>query len=119
MTHSGDLAPLTVEQLDRILARYGADELVVSTAYADAGVDPLQGRLWRAAVNQMEQGDATGSRYAIWANTVRDNIIVALKPFEEGDAMAGRRHLVRAANSLSAYTDVQAYFDPFELGKLG
>jgi hypothetical protein len=40
-----------------------------------------------------------------------------MRAIDAGDVKAGRQHLVRAANSLSAFTDVQAFFDPFELGK--
>jgi hypothetical protein len=39
-------------------------------------------RLYRAALNQYCGGDATASRYGIWANTVRDNIRQADAEFE-------------------------------------
>jgi len=62
--------------------------------------------------NQMTDGEAALARYAIWANTVRDNIVEASRLIEAGQKDEAQRLLVRAANSLSAFSDVQAYFDP-------
>ena len=100
--------------LDAIMRKYDSEELVVSRAHGDGGTDPLWPRFHRAAINQMSGGEATLSRYAIWANTVRDNIIRALELGFDSPGEA-RELLVRAANSLSAFSDVQAYFDPFGL----
>lgn len=108
---------LTPEQLSMIVQRYSEDRLLISSAYADGGTDPLWGRFEGGVINQMEDGDATAARYAIWANTVRDNIVEAIKRMEAGDQVDAKRLMVRAANSLSAFSDVQAYFDPFELGE--
>lgn len=104
-------------KLAEIIKRYDRPELIVSTAYADGGIDPLWSRFYRGAGNQIDGGDATTARYAIWANTVRDNIIEGMRAMEAGDDATGRQHLIRAANSLSAFADVQAYFDPFDFGK--
>ena len=41
----------------------------------------LQPRLERAAMNQLTDGDATLSRYAIWAETVRGIVLDALERF--------------------------------------
>lgn len=108
---------LTERNLSEITRRYDQNELVVSQAYGDGGVDPLWARFERSVINQMGYGEATVSRYAIWANTVRDNIIEGMAAMEEGDQARARHHLIRAANSLSAFSDVQAYFDPCKLGK--
>ncbi|MBK7729697.1 MAG: hypothetical protein IPJ33_14730 [Gammaproteobacteria bacterium] len=109
--------PLTEDRLNEIIDQYSQPDLRVSLAFSDGGTDPLWPRFHRSVLNQMDGGRATTSRYAIWANTVRDNIIEGMRVIDAGDVKAGRQHLVRAANSLSAFTDVQAFFDPFELGK--
>jgi hypothetical protein len=107
---------LTPEVLSAIVERYDTDRLVVSTAYADSGTEPLRGRLEGGLINQIDGGDAMAARYAIWANTVRDNIIVGMNALKAGEANEGYRHLVRAANSLSAFSDAQAYLDPLNMG---
>jgi hypothetical protein len=107
---------LTPDVLSAILERYETDRLVVSIAYADAGTAPLKARLEGGLINQMENGDAMSARYAIWANTVRDNIIAGMNALKAGESVEGYRHLVRAANSLSAFSDAQAYLDPLDLG---
>lgn len=107
---------LTPDVLNAISERYDTDRLVVSTAYADAGTEPLRGRLEGGLINQMEGGDAMAARYAIWANTVRDNIIAGMNALKAGEPTEGYRHLIRAANSLSAFSDAQAYLDPLNMG---
>ena len=102
---------LTEEHLAKIIRRYDHDELVISKAYADGGTDPLWPRFERSAMAQNDNGSATVSRYAIWANTVRDNIIQGMADMEQGDVGGARQYLVRAANSLSAFADVQTHFD--------
>jgi hypothetical protein len=108
---------LPEEKLGEIMDRYDQPELRVSTAYSDAGTDPLWSRFSGGVINQMEGGEAMSARYAIWANTVRDNVIEGMKAMEVGNTEAGRHHLIRAANSLSAFADIQAYFDSFNLGE--
>lgn len=107
---------LTPDVLNAISERYDTDRLVVSTAYADAGTEPLRGRLEGGLINQIEGGDAMAARYAIWANTVRDNIIAGMNALKAGEPSEGYRHLIRAANSLSAFSDAQAYLDPLNMG---
>jgi hypothetical protein len=107
---------LTPEVLSAIAERYDTDRLVVSTAYADGGTEPLRGRLEGGLINQMEGGDAMAARYAIWANTVRDNIIAGMNALKADEPTEGYRHLNRAANSLSAFSDAQAYLDPLNMG---
>lgn len=92
------------------------DEIVLSEAYADGGTEGLSPRLSRAALNQISEGDATFSRYAIWANTVRDNILHAIRLLENQDIDEAKRFIVRAANSLSAFTEIQALTDPLNMG---
>lgn len=73
---------MTETEMDRIVQHFDTDrEFRISEAFLDGGVDPLFPRLRRAAPNQLCEGEATISRYGIWANTVRDNIRQA----EQGD----------------------------------
>jgi hypothetical protein len=65
----------------------------------------------RAALNQAEEGEATVSRYGIWANTVRDNIRESIEEIDKGNIDEAKRLLKRAANSLSAFSEIQALFD--------
>lgn len=76
-------------------------------AFADGGLDALFPRLTRAAVNQLEGGGATLSRYGIWANGVRDHIAEAMVLVQNGDADAALRLLVRAHNALAAFSELQ------------
>ena len=78
---------LTPELLGAITQRYDTDRLLVSTAYPDGGTDYLRGRLEGGLLNQMEAGDAMAARYAIWANTVRDNIIAGMHALKAGGSM--------------------------------
>ena len=103
-----------MEALQELVRRYDQPELAISQAYQDGGVDPLWPRFERAAINQLEDGEATVSRYGIWANTVRDNIVEAMRLLESGDSLAAHTQLVRAANSLSAFSEFQALFDPWK-----
>ena len=93
--------------------------LKVSEAYQDGGLEPLFGRLERAAINQVDCGDATVSLYAIWANTLRDTIIACIRELG-GDAENREeiKKLVQVANALSAFSDIQALLDPMQMGSL-
>jgi hypothetical protein len=100
------------DDLNRIVGRFDQDdEFDRSEAFSDGGTDSLFPRLHRAALNQMDDGNATVSRYGIWANTVRDNIIEAERLTRKGQTERARKHLVRAANSLSAFSEIQALCD--------
>lgn len=71
-------------------------------------------RLDRAVMNQVVNGQATVSRYAIWADTVRDLIRRSLKELElESGFECSKSSLTQSANSLSAFSEIQAQFDPF------
>jgi hypothetical protein len=67
------------------------DQQVISSAYADGGIEPLFPRLQRAAIDQIGSDDATYSRYAIWANTVRDNVRSAVDLLKKGDQREAER----------------------------
>ena len=108
---------LSEREVPAIIDKYDNNRLKISMSYTDGGVDPQWPRFNRAIMNQCESGEAALSRYAIWANTVRDNIIKAMREIENGNEDGAKRLLIRAANSLSAFADVQAYFDPFGLGE--
>lgn len=108
---------LSAEQLQALIDRYDQPQLIMSEAYADSPIDRVWSSFWGGAMNQAEGSDAMAARYAIWANTVRDSIIAGMKAMEAGDADEGRALLIRAANSMSAFADVQACLDPMKLGK--
>lgn len=104
---------LTREKLSQIIATYDNESMTVSKAFGDGGIDPLWARFERAAISQMDEGVATVSRYAIWANTVRDNIVEARQLIQVGRLEAADKLLIRGINSLSAFSDVQAEVDTF------
>ena len=62
-------------------------------------------------INQAENGATTVSRYAIWANTVRDNIVEAMSDIEKDEVETAKKRLIRAINSLSAFSEVQSEFE--------
>jgi hypothetical protein len=101
------------EEIEAIIEKYNTDqEFRISTAFPDGGLGLLLPRLGRAAMNQLEDGEATYSRYAIWANTARDTIIEAARRIEKGRSEREIRPLlIEVANSLSAFSDIQALFD--------
>lgn len=109
---------MTEAEMDRIVQHFDTDcEFRISEAFQDGGVDPLFPRLRRAALNQMCEGEATVSRYGIWANTVRDNIRQAEQEMSRGNLSEARRLMWRAANSLSAFAELQAQFDTMGIGR--
>jgi len=102
---------MTEEELQGVIEQYDSDqEFRVSHAYEDGGIDPLFGRLHRAALDQFCDDKAMSSRYGIWANTVRDNIRQADTEIENGNIREARRLLYRTANSLSAFAELQVRF---------
>ena len=104
------------QSIDQIIERFDNDErLLRSDAYGEGGIHLLMGRLGRAALNQVDDGEATLSRYAIWANTVRDHIAEANR-LMDSDRGQAQRLLRHAHNSLSAFAEIQALFDPTGLG---
>ena len=111
------------ETIEQVVARYHqTDDLLMSTAYSDGGTDGgsmmLGARLARAAGNQDRGDTAAFSRYAIWANTVRDHVLSALESISRSGTHAGAtEHLRVAANSLSAFSDIQSLLDTMGMGK--
>jgi hypothetical protein len=106
------------EIISKIIDNYSAEKSIrISSAYTDGGLEPLFPRLERAALDQVESDDETFSRYAIWANTVRDTIIQAVKMINENsNNKEVLPLLIRAANSLSAFSEIQALLDPDNTG---
>jgi hypothetical protein len=102
---------LTEERLTEIIATYDSEEMKISEAFKDGGLEPLWPRFQRAASNQMGQGEATVARYAIWANTVRDNLVEARSLMLAGRIEEAERLMIRGINSLSAFSEVQAEVD--------
>jgi len=100
-----------MKNIDGIINNFSSTELKVSNAYSDGGLEPLFGRLARAALNQNENDPSSISRYAIWANTLRDNIIEAMQLSELGDSDSANKLLIKAANSLSAFSEIQNLFE--------
>lgn len=96
------------EQIASCIQRYDNDrEFLASDSFVDGGTMMLFARLERAALNQFDDGESTVSRYAIWANTVRDYIRAAMSaPDDER-----QRLLTHASNSLSAFSEIQSLFD--------
>jgi len=93
--------------------------LQVSDPYGVGGTGGIFQRLDRAVLNQMSNNDdAVFSRYAIWASTIKNNIVEAIQLIDGDMDEEAKIHLIRAPNGLSAFSDIQAYFDPFELEKL-
>lgn len=104
-------------QIQEILDRHDTDEeVIVSNAFSDGGVDPLFPRLARAALNQTDEGGATFSRYAIWANTVRDNLREASENVRAHNYEEAERFIRRSINALSAFSEIQALFDGRDSG---
>lgn len=95
------------DSITEICEQCSGDDLVVSLAFPNGGTEPLMARLERAANNQAENGLATFSRYGIWANTVRDNIREAIALLERDGHREAIPFLVKSANSLSAFSDIQ------------
>lgn len=103
---------MTEDELANLVRYYDSEEIKISTAYMDGGVDPLWPRFERAALNQITGGDAAFCRYAIWANTLRDNLLEALESLGQ-DKREVKRLLTRVINNLSAFSDIQNAVDPF------
>ena len=109
----GDKELMKEDELEKIIAKYDTETIKISEAFDDGGADRPWPRFHRAVLNQMSDGEATITRYAIWANTVRDNAHLAYKMINEGKSEDAKSHLVRVINSLSAFSDVQKGMDDF------
>jgi len=104
------------DEMVRIVEEFNTDrEFRISQAFLDGGIDPLFGRLHRAALDQLCGDKAALSRYGIWANTVRDNIRQVDIEIENENLREAHRLLYRAANSLSAFAELQGKFTSEEI----
>ena len=113
-----------LEQLHTICEHYCTLERVApSKAYGDGGdsldIGRLRSRLMRGAGNVAHGDPAMFSRYGIWANTLKDLVLRALRDVER-DAPDGEtvQRLQLVANSLSAFCDIQTLFDDMGHGKV-
>ena len=59
------LKSITVDELNEIIRIYDVNQIKLSEAYGDGGADAPWPRFHRAVINQIEDGEATFSRYAI------------------------------------------------------
>ena len=101
-----------IEQLHDVLSDYKDDStLVISTAFSDGGAHLIIPRLERAAINQIESDNAVYSRYGVWANSVRDTLLEALKNIDANNIDVAKDHIRRSINGLSAFSDIQAILD--------
>ena len=80
--------PLNPRALESLIEHFTSDKRVVPLSEHEAAGAPLledsmmlQPRLERAAMNQITGGDATLSRYSIWAETLRGVVLNALERF--------------------------------------
>lgn len=99
------------ENLDSIIERYSKASDILENSCSAGGCSPLWPRFERAAINQIADSPMALPRYAIWANTVRDNIAEALNQLDMGHTEDARQRLVEAANSLSAFSEMQSLFE--------
>lgn len=117
-TKKGDFTIMTEDQIEDIIERFNTDqEYRISKAFPDGEAVNPDKRLLRAAVDQICDDASTVSRYGIWANTIRDNIRKADIEIENDNIIEARRLLRRAANSLSAFSELQAIFDTTGIGQ--
>lgn len=108
------------ERLSRLLHE-AADsrDLLRKRPYSDGGIEEpwLFSRLHRAAMNHLSGGTATTSRYGIWAMTCRDHVAEAVRMLEEGEEREARALLVKAANALTAFAEIQRMLDPLHVAR--
>ena len=71
----------------------------------------MQARLERAALNQASGGDATLSRYRIWAETVRGVIVKTIGEIESSSIDLPIEELVMTANSIACFCEIQDRLD--------
>ena len=114
----GQTGGITLEErINEIIEKYHSSRAVIlSGAYTDGGTEGgLHGmgmRLARAAGNHVRADPASQARYGIWANTVRDHVLEAISALDQVGADSHSIQKLRsAANSLSAFADIQALFE--------
>ena len=100
-----------MDRVSEIIQKHDDDtHIILTQAFSDGGAGPLFGRLERAASNQVSEGSSMFSRYGIWANTVRDNLVEALADIDN-DSSDSSKKITRCINSLSAFAEIQRLFD--------
>lgn len=111
--------------LDKIIERYKTDRELISEMPFNAcdldnwNFDYVFPRLERAAINQIGNGEATISRYAIWTETIHGLLgccIGELKKKHNTEKI--HKLLIMATNSIRAFCDIQAMFDPLDILKI-
>ena len=104
--------------ISRIIEKYkSSSHFNISKRYEGAGSGLPFPRLNRAAIDQIcEDRDAVFSRYAIWANTVRDYIVKASEKLDR-DPQEATNLLKVAVNNLSAFSEIQSEIDSLEKTK--
>jgi hypothetical protein len=102
----------SMDALNAILRHYETDAEFVHADAVDVGA--VRGtfmRLQRAVSNQLDGGQATISRFAIWAETIEGQACAADAAIETGDLAEARRLLHLIGNSLGAFAEVQKEFE--------
>lgn len=109
------------EILKHIITRYDTDREVITEGKPQSldsenwNFDYIFPRLERAAANQIVDGGATISRYAIWAGTIHDLINYCLEELNnKPNTEKACQLLTIATNSIKAFYDIQVICDPFE-----
>ena len=111
--------------LNKIIKRYETDSEIISEKPFNAcdldnwNFKYVFPRLERAAINQIENGGATISRYANWTETIHGLLsccIYELKKTHNTEKI--RNLLTMVTNSIGAFHDIQAMFDPFDILKI-
>ncbi len=108
------------ETIRRVLdAAAASSELTRLRPFGDGGIEEpwLFARLQRAAMTHLSGGTATTGRYGIWAMTCRDHVAEALSLLERGESEEARALLVKAANALAAYAEIQRLLDPMGIDR--
>jgi hypothetical protein len=84
---------------------------------SEGGTNMLFPRLERAAMNQVNNGVFTTPRYGIWASTVNNCLHEALQQTESSQPEEAKRQIIKAINTISAFKEIQALFDPWQNGE--
>jgi hypothetical protein len=93
----------------------GGAEIFDNHRFNEGGdTEMLFPRLHRAAINQLENGSATSSRYGIWAATVRDILVESLQAISTRNPDDARESIRYAINALGAFIDIQAAMDSYQ-----
>ena len=101
-----------IEQISKIVKDHNDDSRVLeSQASSDPGAGCLFARLERSAQNQCIESNSMFSRYGIWANTMRGNLIDALNDLEGQDSETAVRRITECINSLSAFAEIQTLLE--------